>query len=129
MRACHSSARIRANVVLPTPIGPSTTMYRALLTAPSALDSRASTTRRRGCLGHFGPWCAAASLASVRAVKTDKSNDRDIAVNRRARFEFHIEETFEAGIVLLGSEVKALRNGKANLKDSFGRIEGDEVFL
>ena len=55
--------------------------------------------------------------------------DRDIAVNRRARHEFHIEETLEAGIVLLGSEIKALREGKANLKDSYGRIDGDEVWL
>jgi SsrA-binding protein len=62
-------------------------------------------------------------------MKTDNPRDRDIAVNRRARFEYHIEETFEAGLVLLGSEVKALRVGKANLKDSYGRIEGDEVWL
>jgi SsrA-binding protein len=62
-------------------------------------------------------------------VKSDKSRDRDIAVNRRARFEYHIEETLEAGVVLLGSEIKALREGKANLKDSYGRIEGDEVWL
>jgi SsrA-binding protein len=55
--------------------------------------------------------------------------NRDVAVNRRARYEFHIEETFEAGVVLLGSEVKALREGKANLKDSYGRIEGEEIFL
>jgi SsrA-binding protein len=62
-------------------------------------------------------------------MKGDKSRDRDIAVNRRARFEYHIEETFEAGLVLLGSEVKALREGKANLKDSYGRIDNDELFL
>jgi len=62
-------------------------------------------------------------------VKQEKSADRDIAVNRRAHHEFLIEETFEAGIVLLGSEIKALREGKANLKDSYGRIEGDEVWL
>jgi SsrA-binding protein len=62
-------------------------------------------------------------------VTADSSRDRDIAVNRRARHEFHIEETLEAGIVLLGSEIKALREGKANLKDSYGRIEGDEVWL
>lgn len=62
-------------------------------------------------------------------MKTDNPRDRDIAVNRRARFEYHIEETFEAGLVLLGSEVKALRVGKANLRDSYGRIERDEVWL
>ena len=58
-----------------------------------------------------------------------KSENRDIAVNRRARHDFLIEETVEAGLVLLGSEIKALRQGKANLKDSYGRIEGDEVWL
>jgi SsrA-binding protein len=62
-------------------------------------------------------------------VKSEKGRDRDIAVNRRARHEYHIEETFEAGIALLGSEVKALRQGKANLKDSYGRLKGNEVWL
>jgi SsrA-binding protein len=55
--------------------------------------------------------------------------DRDIAVNRKARHDYLIEETFEAGIVLTGSEVKSLRAGKANLKDSHGRIERGEVWL
>ena len=62
-------------------------------------------------------------------MASDKNRDRDIAVNRRARHEFLIEETVEAGIALMGSEVKALRDGKANLKDSFGRIENGEVWL
>ncbi len=55
--------------------------------------------------------------------------DRDIAVNRRARHDFFIEETYEAGLVLTGSEVKSLRDGRANLKDSYGRIDRDEVWL
>jgi SsrA-binding protein len=54
---------------------------------------------------------------------------RDIAVNRRARFDYFVEETFEAGLVLTGSEVKALRDGKANLKDSYGRIDRGECWL
>lgn len=62
-------------------------------------------------------------------MTSDKTRDRDIAVNRRARHEFLIEETIEAGLALMGSEVKALREGKANLKDSFGRIENGEVWL
>jgi SsrA-binding protein len=53
----------------------------------------------------------------------------DIAVNRRARHDYEIEETFEAGLVLTGSEVKALRAGKANLKDSYGRVEREEIWL
>jgi SsrA-binding protein len=55
--------------------------------------------------------------------------DRDIAVNRRARHEFFIEDTVEAGLVLTGSEVKSLRAGRANLKDSYGRIDGNEAWL
>jgi len=54
---------------------------------------------------------------------------RDIAVNRRARHDYFIEETIEAGLVLSGSEVKSLRAGKAQLKDSYGRINRGEVWL
>jgi len=54
---------------------------------------------------------------------------RDITVNRRARHDYHIEETIEAGLVLTGSEVKSLRAGKAQLKDSYGRISKGEVWL
>lgn len=52
-----------------------------------------------------------------------------ICKNRQARFNFHIEETMEAGISLLGSEVKSLRAGKANLSDAHGKIRDGEVFL
>lgn len=49
--------------------------------------------------------------------------------NRKARHDYFIEETYEAGIVLQGTEVKSLRLGRANLKDSFARIEDGEVWL
>lgn len=49
--------------------------------------------------------------------------------NRKARHDFAILETFEAGIVLKGTEVKSIRAHKASLNDSFGRIEGGEIFL
>lgn len=52
-----------------------------------------------------------------------------VSVNRRARHDYFIEETYEAGLVLQGSEVKALREGKANLKDSYARILKGETFL
>lgn len=52
-----------------------------------------------------------------------------IAVNRRARHEYFIEETYEAGIALTGTEVKSLRNGKGNLQDSFALIRNNEVLL
>jgi len=49
--------------------------------------------------------------------------------NRRAFYEYHIEEKVEAGMVLLGSEIKAIRDGKLNLSDSYARVDGGEVFL
>lgn len=52
-----------------------------------------------------------------------------VAQNKKARHDYFIEDTFEAGIVLSGTEVKSIRQGKANLKDSFARIKDGEVFL
>ena len=52
-----------------------------------------------------------------------------IALNRRARHEFSIDETFEAGIVLTGTEIKSIRAGKVNLSDAYARIERDEAWL
>ena len=52
-----------------------------------------------------------------------------IAENRKARHGYHIEEVFEAGLVLTGSEVKSLRNGKANIAESYASAEDDEVVL
>ena len=51
-----------------------------------------------------------------------------IAVNRKARHDYFVEETYEAGIALFGTEVKSLRAGKVNLKDSYCRIEDGELF-
>lgn len=52
-----------------------------------------------------------------------------VATNRRARHDYHILETFEAGLVLTGTEVKALREGRVNLRDSFARVDNGEVYL
>jgi SsrA-binding protein len=52
-----------------------------------------------------------------------------ICKNKRARFNFFIDETYEAGIVLKGTEVKSLRQGKVNLKDSYARIKNEEIYL
>src|SRR2546430_1131657 len=54
---------------------------------------------------------------------------KSIADNRKAFHDFHILETFEAGLVLLGTEVKAIREGRINLRDSFARVEKGEVWL
>jgi SsrA-binding protein len=53
----------------------------------------------------------------------------DILTNPKARRDYHILETFEAGIVLHGTEVKALRAGKGQIRDAFARVENDEVYL
>lgn len=53
----------------------------------------------------------------------------DILSNPKARRDYHILETFEAGIVLRGTEVKALRAGKGQISDAFARVEKDEVWL
>jgi len=52
-----------------------------------------------------------------------------VAQNRRAKRDYWIEETYEAGIALLGSEVKALREGRVNLQDGYAQIENGEVYL
>ena len=52
-----------------------------------------------------------------------------IAENRKARHEYHIEEIIEVGLALQGTEVKSIRRRRVNLKDSFARVENNEVFL
>ncbi|TMB56753.1 MAG: SsrA-binding protein SmpB [Chloroflexi bacterium] len=55
--------------------------------------------------------------------------DKTVAVNRRARFEYAVEETLEAGIVLTGTEIKSIRAGRANLAEAYARIEHGEAWL
>ncbi len=55
--------------------------------------------------------------------------EQTVAVNRKARHDYHIEETFEAGIVLTGTEIKSIRAGKANLQDAYARVERGEAWL
>jgi SsrA-binding protein len=57
------------------------------------------------------------------------SGQRDAAVNRNASHNYFLQEKFEAGIVLTGTEVKAIRAGKANLKDSYGLVKDGELWL
>ena len=62
--------------------------------------------------------------------KTEREKAQaNIAENRKAFHDYHLLETFEAGVVLLGTEVKAIREGRVNLRDSFARVEEGEVFL
>ena len=63
------------------------------------------------------------------ANKKPSQSSGPIAQNRRARYEYQIEETFEAGITLVGTEVKSLRSGKANIAESYASVENQEVWL
>src|SRR5205807_7791915 len=64
------------------------------------------------------------------AEKTERELAQDnIAENRKAFHDYHLMESFEAGLVLIGTEVKAIREGRVNLRDSFARVEDGEVFL
>ena len=54
---------------------------------------------------------------------------KDIATNKKARRDFHISDTYEAGIQLKGTEVKSIRDGKVNISDAFARVERHEILL
>ena len=54
---------------------------------------------------------------------------KTIATNRKARHDYHIDDTFEAGMVLTGSEIKSVRAGQVNLRDSYATIRNDELWL
>ena len=58
-----------------------------------------------------------------------RRGDQDVITNRKARHEYFVLESYEAGIVLAGAEVKSIRNGRANLQDAYARIDDGEVFL
>ncbi len=62
-------------------------------------------------------------------AERDRNAKKSIAYNRRARHEYEIEETFDAGLVLVGTEVKSLRAGQINFQDAFCRVENNEVWL
>jgi SsrA-binding protein len=59
----------------------------------------------------------------------DRERERDVAVNRRAYHDYFVDEKLEAGIMLTGSEVKSVRNGRTNLRDGFVRIDGNAAWL
>ena len=60
---------------------------------------------------------------------TAGGGDRAVATNRRARYDYEIEETFEAGMVLTGAEVKSLRAGRASLNEAYARVSDGEVWV
>lgn len=62
-------------------------------------------------------------------AKVQPADEQLVAENRKALHDYHILDSFEAGIALLGTEVKGIREGKANLRDSYARVEHGEVWL
>lgn len=85
-----------------------------------AADSRAQSTLRAGA---YGP------ILSVCGDAAGGERMKLVAENRKARFDYHIEETFEAGMSLTGTEVKSLRAGHANLRDAHALVRNGEVWL
>jgi len=61
--------------------------------------------------------------------KEDRKNERLIAQNRKARHDYHVLDTLECGIALVGSEVKSLRNGQVSLEEAYGQVQKGEVWL
>jgi SsrA-binding protein len=68
-------------------------------------------------------------IAKRAAARDERGSDRTVATNRRARREYEFIETLEVGIVLQGSEVKSLREGKAQLSEAYARVDGGEMWL
>jgi SsrA-binding protein len=62
-------------------------------------------------------------------AKKDDTNGKTVAQNRRARFDYFIEDVLEVGIVLTGTEVKSLRSGQASVNESYATVKGSEIFL
>ncbi|PCI32146.1 MAG: SsrA-binding protein [Alphaproteobacteria bacterium] len=71
----------------------------------------------------------AKSKSKSKTEDKSKSGSRTIALNRKARYNYFIEEDFEAGIVLTGTEVKSLRAGEVNITDAFAEAKMGEIFL
>ncbi len=55
--------------------------------------------------------------------------EKIVATNRKARHDYHIEDTYEAGMVLTGTEIKSVRAGRLNLRDSYAKVEGGEIWM
>ena len=62
-------------------------------------------------------------------VRKADPNNKTVAENRKARFSYEVLDTVEAGLVLTGTEVKSLRQGQANIQDSYASVEGGEIWL
>jgi SsrA-binding protein len=68
-------------------------------------------------------------LGAIMARKSDNKNYKVVAENRRARYDYAIEDDLEVGIILMGSEVKSLRTGQSNIAESYASVENGELWL
>ncbi len=84
--------------------------------------------RHGGCATGLAPGRLTAYIRGM-AKDSDNKNYKVIAENRRARFDYAIEEDLEVGIILTGSEVKSLRVNSANIAESYAAVEGGELWL
>lgn len=69
------------------------------------------------------------TMASLHDTGKERGGEKVVAQNKKATHDYFIEDTFEAGIALTGTEIKSIRAGKANLRDSYARVEHGEVYL
>ena len=110
-----STITISATTTAPTISPPTTHLHCRLVAAPTAdpTEARAAASIASGRPDTVG--CMAAPTPTI--------------VNRRARHDYFIDETFECGIALAGGEVKSIRDGKVMLRDAYARVENGEVWL
>ena len=88
-----------------------------------------SDADRDGPLRCIAAWIAPGTFIRPMAQQPESEDIKVVARNRDARHNYHILETWEAGLVLTGTEVKSLRNGKANISDAYGIVRDGEVYL
>src|SRR5215471_4037203 len=89
-------------------------MSRAIAMCPISCSSRARSRHRPD---------------RSSAMPEKEVRERDVAVNRRAYHDYFIDEKYEAGVMLTGTEIKSVRNDRANLRDGFVRIDNGEAWL
>src|SRR5271154_2593137 len=100
-----------------------------------AVERQVAPGRRHGIHARQTPkgratlYCDGQRLSPVLVMAQAETETDPIARNRRARHDYHILETWEAGLVLTGTEVKALRNGRATISDAYAVVNSGEVFL
>lgn len=126
-----SASGTRRTACRPTGSSASTATCRPGVSAPRSAPSRpdARATRRRGAWVSQRPTSPRSRPISVASPVAKARGDKTVITNRRARHEYSILDVFEAGLVLKGSEVKSIREGRANLQDAFARVTAGEVWL